>query len=1080
MKKSSVVRKLQAIGLLALMLSLPLYSASVYAEISSVRVHGQNNVDDYIKERDRAEIVVTASIPGDYPPGSNGITGDQLKLGGNTGFSCSPATSGTNNYVCTISDPPSGTKLFSVAEIPYTVTLYNDAGGINAQRNFDAIVDKWPPTVKQLTASPAVTNTGEVTLSYNVEDYAYTNGDTSDCSGLKTLQLYLNDFTGTPVETVELDGSCSQQGQAQFTATTPGQVKVCAKAVDRLDQAGQAPTAVKCTTFKFDNTAPDYIPNTFVLSKDGQPLRFVGTQSIPVTLNITLSDDVDPATVKADLRPLNTNPPSDYAAKPAVCDTPLQNQRICRWNFEIRVANGGTFQIATTFKDTAGNEKNLTLPLTLGYDTQGPRIIALRSEANHNNKHYAKSLGNNFTAELIDEAGVKATDMILHLGSSSLPATRCDPAGSSNWLCHWENVAVTAPDRSVLRAILDTDSKDILGNRVAERREIDVTVDRTVPVRDSRSIEVLPVGGQQEAVAGFIKIGDKLQINVPMRDWGPLRGYADLSAFIQGATKVAANDCQYDRDNEYTCIWSTDQGINVQGLAQRTARIWIEDIAGNKAQQLNVPVRVLGRETQAVNQFYEIGFDTARMPAIDRQVIRNLASSSYIQLIPITLTYNRESCQGNNAEIANARTTGTCSGTKPLLVKQGSDYSGFVQVPIATAGIGQGFTEYPISSEGQECYLEYNLRCGNDFYTVPEQIELAVNVPVIETQDAVDSILGEIEDIKEGINDFDKVLDALDKVLKFMKTLCGMKATFAAINHIWDAIATPFAVCIDSEAGRVLSLGSCDASERGAAGGKQATNQGFLKGLSNLMDSACSFATCRSSSIHVPIVNKDFDIGFSFCDTLKNAIGNDITGRLGSLGGGTVKGLLSRDQEYYEQDTLEIARKSFVFSLACGCLPGMIYNIRKHQQIECKKGVCLRDLTPVGVPKSECEQQHDYEMCVYWAGQTLVPSFLDIIIAQPIKNIVNVIENPIATGYMVMREIAMYKCSMPCQNPESGGVCTVHWTSLTSSCKLVSVLLTLETAAQIAGYIGSDEWKLEQEVNYCDILTQDPVQQQTQ
>ena len=1069
-----------AMFMAVLILTLPIYSALAYASLSYVRVYGVDNVNGYVREYDFTEVVATANILGDTQ-----IDGTQLKLGGITGFTCTASAAGSNNFECTIRNPATGTNHYTSATVPLTVLLYNDGGAETNRVNPNAVVDRLAPVVKQFTATPALTSTGTVILNYRVEDYSYSSGDTSDCSGLKSLDIYENDFSGLQVHSKILDeNSCTEQGQVEYTATTPGEVRLCAKAIDRLNHAS---TALKCTTFVYDTTAPAYVPDTFSITKNSQPLEFAGSQPITVSLSITLDDDVDPATVRADLSALNTLTPTSYANMPATCSNPVQNQITCSWsNVQVRLNAAASLSIPITFMDKAvpPNEGSASLPLTLGFDNQGPVIISLQSEANLEGSNYAKASGNNFTAEITDDAGVRKEDMRLYVGSSmSYPATRCEK--TSNWICHWDNIDVGAPDRSTLLVWIDTDSKDVLGNHVSERKEIEVIVDKRAPVVDSGGIVITPIGVSQDAVAGFTKFGDKVQIQVPVSDAGPIRGTADLSQLIQGEANVAITTCTLQSADEWTCIWSPDQGINRQGAAERTIRLRIEDIAGNKA-SVDVPVRVLGAVSEAANKFYEAEFDTSRLPPIDRQVLRNMASDNYYQPIPLKLKYIPASCNSNDIEIANIHTAGTCAGTRPILAKQQNDYSGFVEIPVLRTDIGPGFTEYPISSENKECYLEYNIRCGEDFFTVPEQLELAVNVPIVESQDSAESVINEIEDIKSGINDFDKLLDALDKIMKFFKSMCGLKATFAALLHMWDLLAKGPAFCIDTKVGKIVSADQCNTAEKAVRFSKGLTLIS-MKGAEHFMDTACSFATCRSSVVDVPVINKQFDVGTRYCDILKDAILTNITEKLGATAGGVYKGLTSRDVQYYEQDTLEIAKKSFAFSVACGCVPGVIYNIRKFQQIDCKKGVCLRDLVPAGVPKSECEKQNNYETCVYWAGQTLIPSFFDIIIAQPIKSIMNAIDNPVATSYMIFKIALEKRCvgadvdtsvlNECAKSIEDVGSCFIHWTSLSSSCVLSSALTTLETAAQIAGYWSNDEFKLEQEVNYCDILQQDTLQQ---
>ena len=118
--------KLKSIALFmaALMVALPIYSATVFAGIVRVDASGgTDGIDGFIREEDWISFKVDLTITGD-----DDITPDQLLLlpAGTAFENCiGPNFDGTTS--CTLRSPATGTWFF-VSESPYTVRTYNDFG----------------------------------------------------------------------------------------------------------------------------------------------------------------------------------------------------------------------------------------------------------------------------------------------------------------------------------------------------------------------------------------------------------------------------------------------------------------------------------------------------------------------------------------------------------------------------------------------------------------------------------------------------------------------------------------------------------------------------------------------------------------------------------------------------------------------------------------------------------------------------------------------------------------------------------------------------------------------------------------
>jgi len=68
-------------------------------------------------------------------------------------------------------------------------------------------------------------------------------------------------------------------------------------------------------------------------------------------------------------------------------------------------------------------------------------------------------------------------------------------------------------------------------------------------------------------------------------------------------------------------------------------------------------------------------------------------------------------------------------------------------------------------------------------------------------------------------------------------------------------------------------------------------------------------------------------------------------------------------------------KDSLLLSLSMGCLPGIIYNLKKWRQIECQYASCLKFEVAQGVSPATCDSTRSYLKCKYVFGEifNLIP-----------------------------------------------------------------------------------------------------------
>jgi hypothetical protein len=245
----------------------------------------------------------------------------------------------------------------------------------------------------------------------------------------------------------------------------------------------------------------------------------------------------------------------------------------------------------------------------------------------------------------------------------------------------------------------------------------------------------------------------------------------------------------------------------------------------------------------------------------------------------------------------------------------------------------------------------------------------------------------------------------------------------------------------------------------------------YETGIMRFLDSICSFITCDNSVYFEGGANTQFNsIEALIPQSLKDAVG-------GSVGGATIgspttcqwlqfflryslapenmdSGLKFRNDPVWQghvnaftsTSVLELSKKSWIFSIGCLCLPGIVYNLNKIRQTRCWKAVCYRDYIPTGLyTRTDCDDINNYNWCVYGAGQVTV--FLDIL-AAPLKAVVNIFKHPGASALMIGWSAAKETAHGACGGAELAcllgglGTCSLTWDG---GCGTYSIMTLVES-----------------------------------
>lgn len=1029
--------KLIAILICSLIIALPLYSSSVYAGLTELRVEGIDGVDGYIRSEDFIKITVTASIDED-----SDITNEQVRLKKVRSFdSCGEGTSGTD---CSIRIPREGTRRFAGTK-PFTVELFYDGGVRKAGTiNGEVTVDNKAPVIRSFSITPPVTNSGEVVFKYEVEDYAFISGDTSKCSGIKEIKFYENDLTGTVLDKVELDtDECSITGSRDFPSSALGEVTVCAKAYDWVGHE----SSINCKTFTVDKEAPVVDADSLIIvDSRGNEISHFADSPINVIMSVNIAgDDLDESSVSADISSLNPGQ-SGYQGLPGSCGSTTEGITTCTWNFDLKPGEGGAKNIVITAKDGVDNGEAQTVSRTFTYDNAGPVITSLRTDrVDNDGNYYASTQGTRFIAEITDAAGVDKSDILLHIGRLVFSADNCTPT-SSGWSCYWDR---NVGGSGTVTASIGTDSKDILGNSVGSQERIDVIIDNTRPNVVDVTINV--IGGSAAAFEGHPVKGNSLEITAEVSDIGIAIAYADLSAIIEGADNVTAR-CDKE-DDVVICRWYTES-IDISGHINDYLTFYFIDVAGNTASK-SEPIEVYGLETDTDPNYWSNSVSC--MPKkIDRQVTGLISQRVYCSISlspssgsPIVMSINLGDCgdsqEGNSMSFI---------GNRDIFNNGFKSKNPYIKFTLKKMPMR-------IDQLDLMCQLKIKSKIGNEItqYDETENVSITIpfyNMPLGEFSDETQKM---IDDAKDSKWVKAKWLGTLNKLLGYSTTICG---TIQTVKNVGDFIKL-LGLLLDATAKEVLITTGWTGIGAGVATAIDTTRMG-TQTSAQAMDISTGWTWGKFGNVYC----KAMSCRLFYDELWQNEITKTLTGVqkfvLEKADFGTIYNALGTSGYYIDTkgsqtgfETHLTARlnpkDSIILSIATLCLPGVIYNLEKWRQIDCMYVSCLENNARRGLPLSICGEQRSYGKCKYVTGELFQLTPLAIL-----NNFGDLVRRALSSPFGVVDISLAVTCSGLIFTPFTGAMANVCLANKIAG-------LGIDILEDIEGWIAGD--KLKSPPDYC-------------
>jgi len=943
------IKKSIALFMIHLIMILTLYLPIVFADLSNIEARGQDNIKNFIRQKDFIKFKATVSITGD-----SAITPNQVLLGSNLPFDVCKAS--VDGFECELRFPSNGTENFDSRAIPYTITLKNDADKVVDIKTDDLFVDDLPPTIKSFTVDQALVISGTVKFTFEIEDRSCRTASCSGkCSGIKKLELFETD--GNFKETVTFNtNSCTftDTFETNTLEFKEGSRTVFAKAFDRFDQVSSTVSA----SFDFDKSAPFIDLNSFkVVDSFDEDIGFFGPKPVPVIVKVDIKDsDLDKSSVKADLDSLNKN--VNLGNQSATCGTTKNDITTCSWNINLDPDGPGLREITIEASDNSGNDGKRIINKNFELDDTGPIILSLATTRVVEGQSFAKLKDNTFIATLREEqVGLKAADLKLLVNTKLFTADACTRV-LDIWKCTWNNV--NFPNSGKFTVVLNN-AEDRLGNKITKKFSTDVIVDSTEP--KLIDLVITNLGGRGETFGDITKTGDKIQARAVLEEETIENATADFSRFILNAANVKADACIKTGEKTFVCSWTTSS-IDKEGFIEDFIRFDFTDISGNTL-SVNKPFKVLGVSGEETPDFWESSvicspksFDRETFPLINQ---RGFCS--------VTLTPKSLANQTFEDVKTLAISLGQCTGD-----------TGFVSdTSLSNNDIGSVNPVIRINFAKQDAKIdELNLNCpidiisqkGNNIVTVPEKENIDIkfnffNLPVGEVSSSVQEKIDDAIDDAGGIWDFVGFLRKIgfyaQEICRFLGIWQNIVATYqlftVAIGQVEDlSTLNPVVrkILYDSRVSLCLST---EQVHKLQVGDKE--DPGFFSPNNKF----CKFVNCQQS----PKPNTETKSSGFLTSWLDGGIFTT-----GTLNNGLLKEQGDIIQAYTGRplDSYMNVKDSLVLSVMTMCIPGIIYGLDKYRQIQCMYADCLQTAVgQQGLPVFACEDQKDYATCKYVIGE---------------------------------------------------------------------------------------------------------------
>jgi hypothetical protein len=573
-----------AMFMICLIITLPVYISSVYADINNIEAYGAKGIKDFVvKEYD---LTINAQVTGTP-------TASDIKLKSGPLYTLFDSCSGSANtsYTCTINLLYGANGGLEIC--PSTQFMIEQYDGSPYPIDTKAILvkcDSQPP-MTSLSLSPQQTDGKEVILSYTITD---PKNSATECSGINRIEFYTSVSPSPATLDVNSTG-CSYSSSTSIPASSypDGNVTVYMKVYDKMDQS-----SITSSSFIIDKTPPSATASVKITDTSGRDLIYFTPQNVLVDVTLNITDLTGISDYRLSYSSLTQTAPT--------C-TVMGSNIICKWNNLPMFMGNASFikTITLDATDIVGNKgvESIDVQGILTQDSVAPTITISDILINTTDGSVMSwfrpgEMKMSFSAQINDDlSGIKNIQgdfSNLNIINGDTPS--CLGSGNS-YTCTWSNLRFymdTASFTKSIGIIADdkagnsfTQTKTASANfrpdnsgpiitqfsiKSASGRDLDSWIgDETIPVNIYANITDL--GSGLESVYGYFNSINPIYTNPIIGNCNQLKGQTSASStssqntdngVYRGYINPNATNITLPTYN-YQCIWDAQIHFNESG-----------------------------------------------------------------------------------------------------------------------------------------------------------------------------------------------------------------------------------------------------------------------------------------------------------------------------------------------------------------------------------------------------------------------------------------------------------------------------------------------------------------------------------
>lgn len=990
-----------AMFMICLIIMLPVYSSSVWADISVVRTYDQNGIEGFMQTGGELTVEAYARVTLD-----DDITPDQVLLESTAFNSCSNPDP-DRRFLCKITIPTTGFLLERPSH-SYMIKLYTDLDELVDTETAIITFDDLRPVITRFIV-PTLVGRGDFDIEYEIRD---PTDSENGCTGIGGVNIYLNGAT-TPFSEIIINKTlCQDSGMItlQGSSLQDGLNVIELVGYDRFGQE-----SLKASVQISAELRSASMGDLMIIDKDtGDEMEWFTTEETDIMLIANFSGpDIVFDSVVADLSDINL----DYSSPvPADDCSSSQDVTTCVWDpLEVDLDSSISANIGFTMEDYAGNDISLTKSMQLMIDTTGPTINSIESMyIGDDGIDYAGNFGN-FIVTLTENAYLDSEKIQLYIDNFATKATSCEATSLTRWKCYFENIDIGGFESGEYQAYMFNDSTDFFGNPMTNNLSIDFIIDKEPPLIVGNAT-VRIISGGEAADRPYVQIGDSLEVTINVTEHNVLTNVTgDFHTIVYDADQLPA-DCTNIQGDEWTCNWQIDE-IDIADSRYARVRLNVNDGAGNSDSH-EFYVEVFGVEEKETTVW--TARTTMSSPdAIDRQMVTFYEPFMWhvVKLTPaepgiVPIDVSVISCSNYYANDSLDHVAFLSSIPEPYI------YTRFGMTPESAYEIYLKSTmiqAYPAKNKTDvlkiNCILDITGLKGytkiesasDDFVamggTIVESPPVNVTFDIRYFNNPIgtvsEEVAQEIEDTKESWLVDAEWIGMLDKILNYGKLICSLLVTWNSIVTIWATVKDIFGTtCKTGVGAKACSLSNIQ--------GNIVENQ--KKVQSKFYDSVqpyCKMLNCQYSK------NEKTDASKGLMGIANAVTGNaDYTQKLRQSG---------KDRNAYFGNLNTDPSGSLLLSIMYLCLPGVIYNLQKARAIDCLYINCLKEVD-AGMPIQLCTSQRGYAYCKFVFGEifNLIP-FTSAITAIG-QNVLKALSHPLEFIGFAFKLSCTVMCKVPTGN----------------------------------------------------------------